>query len=605
MRLGRVVAGSGIVATQVHTQISIFDVMRDLTADILEWSRERPGWQRDALRRIFKSKELASSDFAQLAGLCKSARGLCNPHASEPLSAEHLSPQGGSGNAVTLVSITHHRGVNALAAEQTVVFGPNLTVVYGPNAAGKSGYTRILKRACRSRGIEQVLGNVLSGEAPLKPEATIRFREGNAESSFVWGVSTPSSAALSRVSVFDSHCAPVYLKDKTDVVFRPFGLDVFDKLSDACDEVRAILEAEQTKLDKTSASLPVLRNDTRAKALLDNLTSLTKHETVIELAELSSTEERRLGELRDKQQDFLSSNPKQRARELRLKSERFKQVLQHLETLSEVFDDKTIVALRSAADSVEASKRALAMVQRAALTSDLIPHTGDQVWKEMWEAAVEFAESAFPGQSFPSSFTRCPLCQQVIGPDAASRLMHFSEYVASQVQVEVGNSERIYEKELSAFEEVSKLPDVTLLLKEILDEDPELADRIEIFLSDASAMWLKIREAARADSLPNRGLKASPAGALSATVNSLAERADKLEKEQAAIDPGDTAELSELEDRVTLRGSLQEVLDEIERKQRLAAYSQCLDDTSTHGITRKSSELTKEVVTEHLQSSFQ
>jgi len=44
--------------------------------------------------------------------------------------------------------LTHRSGVNALANDQTIEFCPSLTVVFGANAAGKSGYTRILKRAC-------------------------------------------------------------------------------------------------------------------------------------------------------------------------------------------------------------------------------------------------------------------------------------------------------------------------------------------------------------------------------------------------------------------------------------------------------------------------
>lgn len=90
------------------------------------------------------------------------------------LAKTHLAiPAGTNVDPVTLSSVTHHRGVNALAPEQTVAFGPNLTIVFGQNAAGKSGYTRILKRACRSRFTEDVLGNVLSGEKPLKGRATL------------------------------------------------------------------------------------------------------------------------------------------------------------------------------------------------------------------------------------------------------------------------------------------------------------------------------------------------------------------------------------------------------------------------------------------------
>jgi hypothetical protein len=86
------------------------------------------------------------------------------------VSEEHLAIKGRSSDPVTLVSVTHNHGANALAHDQTLTFGPNLTVVYGQNTAGKSGYTRILKRACRSRFTEDILGDVLSGAAPVKAQ---------------------------------------------------------------------------------------------------------------------------------------------------------------------------------------------------------------------------------------------------------------------------------------------------------------------------------------------------------------------------------------------------------------------------------------------------
>ena len=58
--------------------------------------------------------------------------------------------------------------MNALARDQTIEFGPSLTIVYGANAAGKSGYARILKRACRARGAEEILGNDLEESALSK-----------------------------------------------------------------------------------------------------------------------------------------------------------------------------------------------------------------------------------------------------------------------------------------------------------------------------------------------------------------------------------------------------------------------------------------------------
>ncbi len=47
------------------------------------------------------------------------------------------------------------------------------------------------------------------------------------------------------------------------------------------------------------------------------------------------------------------------------------------------------------------------------------------------------------------------------------------------------------------------------------------------------------------------------------------------------------------------------VLDEIDRKKRLAAYGLCIDDTRTQAITRRSGSITRKVVTKKLKESFQ
>jgi hypothetical protein len=135
--------------------------------EILEWSYDRPVWQRDALRRLVLNGELSSDDIDALTNICKGAYGLAEQGNITPLAKDDVPVKTAGSAPVSLLSIFHHRGVNALAEDQTLKFGPNLTVVYGDNAAGKSGYIRILKSACRARGQEQILGNVISGAARL------------------------------------------------------------------------------------------------------------------------------------------------------------------------------------------------------------------------------------------------------------------------------------------------------------------------------------------------------------------------------------------------------------------------------------------------------
>lgn len=112
-------------------------------------------------------------------------------------------------------------------------------------------------------------------------------------------------------------------------------------------------------------------------------------------------------------------------------------------------------------------------------------------------------------------------------------------------------------------------------------------------------------KAASPESLPERGVGSSPGYVLRSLVDRLRDRAGTLRAGKPGMDPKAAAELAELEGRVSLSASLDIVLGEIERKKRLSAYGQCLEDTSTKAVTRKSTDLTTRLVTEALRSAFQ
>lgn len=580
-----------------------------ILSEILEWSKERSDWQRDALRRLFTSGTITSADLEDLVDLCKAARGLAAPRKPHVLASEHLAITSAGTEKASLVSVTHHRGVNALAPDQTISFGANLTVVYGPNAAGKSGYTRILKGACRSRFTEEVLGNVLSGETPLKPRATIRFREGAKESPLAWTPEAPPSDALAAVSVFDSRCAPVYLRDKTDVAFRPFGLDIFDRLSTVCSEVRSRLEAEYAQLNAATPKLPILMEGTRARSLIDGLTSLTKVNDVRALATLSKVETQRLKELRDQQRDLQASDPKQRARDLTAKAGRMDLIVRHLSRLRDALGDTALASLQTAADSLRAARETLAILRKTTLTPDLLPGTGEDSWRTLWEAAGGFSAVAYPDSTFPvlTKGTRCPLCQQTIGPDAAKRFEHFREYASSTAQAEVRRAEAAYADALAA---VGGLPvhreEIDLAVNELDDDNAELARGVRDFLQDTARVQQEVNKAAgQRTQLPAHGVNQSPDADLRSAMKAMRDRVSQLQAQTQALEPKVAAELKELESRASLSEHLEAVENEIERKKRLAAYRQCLDDTSTQPITRKSTELTKRLVTDQLRKAFQ
>lgn len=102
--------------------------MENVLQEILAWSVERPTWQRDALRRLVATGELSDDDIRALTEICKGDHGLVEKPEAKLLATEHVPTAGGTAVAVSLASIFHHQGVNALAEDQTLKFDPGLKI---------------------------------------------------------------------------------------------------------------------------------------------------------------------------------------------------------------------------------------------------------------------------------------------------------------------------------------------------------------------------------------------------------------------------------------------------------------------------------------------
>jgi len=101
-------------------------------ADLVGWSRERPAWQQDALRRLILNDELSEQDIDELTTIYSDPKSP-----SEPLSVAHLSNQTDNSDPIALLEIKNPTGINALAADQKLEFAPSgLTIIYGDNICG-------------------------------------------------------------------------------------------------------------------------------------------------------------------------------------------------------------------------------------------------------------------------------------------------------------------------------------------------------------------------------------------------------------------------------------------------------------------------------------
>lgn len=580
--------------------------------DILEWSQDRPAWQRDALRRLVLNGDLSDDDVRTLTDICKSSQGLAEQQNIAPLTKEHVPEKIAGGSPVSLVSIFHHRGVNALAEDQTLKFAPNLTVVYGDNAAGKTGYIRILKSACRARGQEQILGNVVSGATPLSPVVSIKYKVGTEPDPREWAGSGEDEF-ISRVSVFDTQCAAVYLTEKTDVAFRPFGLDLFDKLVKACKAVRAKLESEQRAL--TSNALAVVQaqfpQGTAVAKLLANISSLTKPESVQTLARLSPEEGTRLVLLEKSLLDLQVNDPEKLVRQLTIRAGRVNALARHLKEVEAALSAQTVAAVFDARTEVRRKSEEARRLREATFPAGILAGTGSDPWMALWEGARRFShEQVYPDQAFPvvENGAHCVLCQQDLDHATGHRLQQFEAFVASTTERELRQVRETFArlwKSFTDFKTTTEAIDETL--KEIRIEHEAMADAINTALATnenrRKAVVLALTE--------DRDIAADcpDLTSVSRDVDALAEQneARVMTLRTSATDETRkrmTVDVQELCARKLLAQHEPLVLNEIERKKKIAAYGLCINDTTTNAITQKSTAVTKTAVSQKLKQSF-
>lgn len=574
--------------------------------EILAWSESLgDSWVRDALRRIVTQPEITEADVAELADLCKKPHGLSagKPQAV-PLTAAHL-PTVQEKGPVYLAALTHVSDVNALAPGETVKFGKNgLTVVYGDNGAGKSGYSRILKRACRARGsAEPLLPNALSDQAAGTPTAKLSVGVGGTETDHTWKEGAASVADIGAVSVFDALAAQVYISDKTEARFRPFGLDVLDKLAAVCVRVKGRLDQERANLHAQTVAWPPVRPDTEAGQLLAGLTALTKQADVDRLATMSDAEREEMDNLAAALAAAKLADPERRALDLRTKAARVRRLSSELKALGELYGAKSLGEPVRLARDAEVAARGAEVAAKQFSGEALLAGIETAKWREMWEAGRAYSEAhAYPDKAFPhvGGDAKCVFCQQDMGAAARARLAKLEDFVRGKAQTDAKAKRRAADDALKAY-----APTPGERHKDAVDDLASLDAA-----SHANVLaFIEAARTARTDVLAGREAKAPASAVDLVALEKLAASLDALAVEmQLAADPAKRAEsekrLAELKARETLSGIRPKVLDEIERKGRINAYDQCVKATSTNAVTKLSGDLTKKHVTDALTKSF-
>jgi hypothetical protein len=183
--------------------------------EIFSWAQDLPPWEADAISRLLSKPVLAAADYEDLLALLKAEHGIPDPKNRVPTKlASNIAPlPSQSADHVQLTAIKNLIRVNAIAeARKLPILAAGLTVIYGDNGAGKSGYSRVLKKACRARDqLDPILPNAHKSAGSAPAEADFEMTVNGAPKVCQWVNGKPAPAELSAIAIFDSRCARAYL----------------------------------------------------------------------------------------------------------------------------------------------------------------------------------------------------------------------------------------------------------------------------------------------------------------------------------------------------------------------------------------------------------
>ncbi len=586
----------------------------DALGTILAWSPDSPDWQRDALRRLCTSERLNENDLAELLAICKGEdRG-------SPLTADHIRDPAATGVKVTLDTLKNLKHVNALQPGQRLAFKRSgLTVIYGDNGAGKSGYARVLKQACRARlpRGDVIHPNVYANETGT-PQADISFWVGGQRRSRTWQQGSPADAALTAIGVFDSRTANVHVDATNELAYMPTPLKIMAALAEACRSLKSRLTTEIETLEKrTPAVLKSARHKSKKTdvgKLLDSLSALarlsaeTAAQQVEDLAGLSEDQDARL-KLLDAD---LTGDPARAAGQLQMLKSQVETGTRRLSGIAKAITVEQIETLRARRQDFDTARTAAGLASADLFSGEPLPDVGSDVWRSLWEAARKYSDgSAYPGRPFPvtGDDVRCVLCQQELTPEASARLDRFEAFVLDESKKREDSARQAYREARSLVaDQCLSLHELGALLAAIRDDldDARLADTVRRV--GLMAVW---RRRALLRSLETDGnpelppFAPVPVAELDAHVSDLAERATALRAEQAAPERKALIdERAELAARRLLAGIREDVLAEIGRLTEIDRLKEARKATATNRITSLSTHLAETLVTDRLRARF-
>lgn len=408
---------------------------------IIDWASTLSPWQTEAVRRLLLKPFLTPDDENSIFMMLKAECGLIikqDVSVKKPLMKSEFSGASSTAPQITLKEMTNLKGVNAIPGDSRLKFAPKgITIVYGDNGAGKSGFARALKKACKARDIsEPILSNVFDEDylGPAKVNFVVLINDKN-EINIDWVDGGDENDILSSICVFDSKCARVIIDKKNQADYLPYGTHVFGDLANLIKNIRAKLENEKPKAEKPI--IEKLDPNTKAGKFYNSLSRSTQIEEIEKNTRWTQGDQKRLDKIVKEIALLAAVDPLVQAERYKKIREKIKPIAEYLISLRKSLNYEKYIDLKKCINGFIEAEKALEEASKLSLSNEPLSGAGTSSWRLLYSAAKEFSlKHAYPNNEFPyiGNDAKCVLCMQPLGQEAKERFSRFKAFMEDKTK---------------------------------------------------------------------------------------------------------------------------------------------------------------------------
>ena len=459
-----------------------------MAKDLLGWAAEQGDWVRDSLRRIAMAANylVEQADADCILGNVRAAARAASPvHPMISIDASHIGGGFREVQRTVLVQLGPVQNIDRLAGDQKLrMAAVGITLVYGENGSGKSGYTRIAKRLCRSLTADQLRANVFDAAGgPMRVQ--VRYKVGDdAVTDIEWDPATPAPSQLRQISVFDSHNARLYVDGENRIAYLPREIAILEHHGELCQRMAAKFSEEEKAL-ASRLRVPLPAGYTSGSTVSLTLAKLHPKASLLPtedelraLSELSKTEIEELARLEAE----LAADPVALAATRRRAVAVLKHVCEVLGSLRSGLSDTIGEAIVSARQELVQAEEAERIAASASFADEPVANVGSQAWRILFEAARKFAAAGAepaPERLPETTGDLCLLCLEPLTSSGAARLARFNDFVSGEATKRADAARKALQALLSQVEQV-KVPEVVVVEESLAAYGQLDATRAEI-----------------------------------------------------------------------------------------------------------------------------